>query len=146
MKIDLEKFICSLGRQCYCSLFNTITFSDIQKALADQGLEYKDSKLIETESKQEEITEFEKAIADIADYSRRHADVTPNEFAHKFKDTILDSAKATLQPEFNKKYKCGYFKAITDICDALGKAWNINDNNSCPTEELKRKIENLKEK
>lgn len=83
--VDLEKFICSLGMQCYCSLFDTIKFRDVQRALADQGLEYKDGKLIEIDTK--ELTELDK------------------EYNRGYRQAIEDGKKWI---ENNALYACGF--------------------------------------
>ncbi len=38
------------------------------------------------------LTEFQKAVADIADYARRHPNVTPQEFADHHAELILEKA------------------------------------------------------
>ena len=84
---------------------------------------FDESKYHPRTEKKKELTEFEKAIADIADYCRKHTDVTPERFAHKFSQLILDAAEYTLKPKFEKalsevkgniedEYEKGYRKAI----------------------------------
>jgi len=71
MKIDLEKFVCSLLEN-KSSALNDINGIDICNALSDQGLEYRDGVIVEVEQKKEPLTEFEcgykQAIEDAVRY------------------------------------------------------------------------------
>ena len=70
MKIDLEKFICSLIESS--SALSDIAIIDICNALSDQGLEYRDGAIVEVEQKKEPLTDFEcgykQAIEDAVRY------------------------------------------------------------------------------
>ena len=69
MKIDLEKFICSLMQ--LTSVSREVKHL-INYTLKDQGLEYKDGAIVEVEQKKEPLTEFEcgykQAIEDAVRY------------------------------------------------------------------------------
>lgn len=75
-KVDLEKLICSLFKQVDKTGYK-LRMSNVIKALKEQGLEYKDGKLVEIEQKaadkkgmnlvEEEMTPFQKKVFCIID-------------------------------------------------------------------------------
>ena len=128
--IDVEKFICSLMR--FTPVSKEVKYL-INCALKDQGLEYKDGKIVEIEEKKEELTKFEDIVVEIA--RPAYLDSYGVKGLAKF---ILSNAKKQLQEEFDKQleqayknadkvqYKRGYKQAIEDAVRYMDKVWGLN--------------------